>query len=133
MTERHVTEYLANWYLFLWQALGDAIAEVGGLPGSPSAQWRHDQRVAASGGPVSVADYAERSAVQAAEAVRQHVRLLSRAYWPNSRNPGPEDPDDWPARRCTRPRGPRWKDSRWWGGCTDRTWPERTGCTGSPS
>jgi hypothetical protein len=34
--------------------------------------------------------------VQAAQAVRQHVRLLSRAYWPNPHNPRPEDPDDWP-------------------------------------
>ncbi|MHA6626258.1 hypothetical protein ACU61A_12555 [Pseudonocardia sichuanensis] len=97
VTDQHVTDVLANWYLFLWQALGDAIAEVSGLPGSPSAQWRHDQRDAANGGPVPIADYPERSAVQAAQAVRQHVRLLSRAYWPNPHNPRAEDPDDWPS------------------------------------
>jgi len=51
VTERHVTEYLANWYLFLWQALGDAIEEVGGLPGSPSS--RRPTRRPSSSGPTT--------------------------------------------------------------------------------
>lgn len=90
----HITEFLAVRY----KALHDAL----GRPGvrsdtSPWAQWNERLRKAPSEAEEKVKTYAERSSTQAIAAVRQHVRLLSRAYWANLENPVPEDPADWPS------------------------------------
>jgi hypothetical protein len=95
VTEPHVTEYLADCYRRIREAIV-ALMQAAPFRDNPSNDWRHELRRVPSDAQTSILTYIEQTASHAASAARLHIVLLERAYWPNPINPRAEDPEDWP-------------------------------------